>query len=236
MVIAVLCPSRGNPQALGEAIFSFSNTKLDVQTRFVAVLDENDPEMEGYAEVLEDSWAEIFVVPSDKIGNMNLALNEAAKVYVDQDVDVIGFIGDDHRFRTPGWDRVISKILTDEGGGFAFGNDLYMGDYLPTQVFVSSAIIRSLGWMGLPGARHLYLDNTWKQLGNETSSLYYLPDIVIEHMHPVAGKGEWDENHKRVNSNEMYAHDREVFEGWLGSDQYRTDVTLVRGALAALRA
>jgi hypothetical protein len=226
VAIAVLCPSRGNPKALNEALASFHETVMDAETRFIAVLDENDPTLAEY--IVATLW-DYIQVPESESGNMNLALNYAAIQTVEK-YDIVGFIGDDHRFRTKGWDRIVKKVLSDAGGGFLYGNDLYMGDYLPTQVFISSPIIRALGWMGLPGARHLYLDNTWKYLGENTDSLYYLPDIVIEHMHPVAGKGEWDENHKRVNTDEMYAHDRGVYNEWVKSFA-PTDVEKVRAAI-----
>ena len=230
MSIAVLCPSRGNPDALWEAYVSCYESSMDrTSTRFIAVVDANDPDLERYGALCEDSLLVLDIVPIESTGNMNLALNWAAERWA-RTVDVVGFVGDDHRFRTKGWDRAIAKALSDEGGGFAYGNDLYMGDYLPTQVFVSAPIIRALGWMGLPGARHLYLDNTWKHLGEAANCLLYLPDIVIEHMHPVAGKGEWDENHKRVNTDEMYSHDRAVYEAWLRTGA-PADVESVRAAL-----
>ena len=229
MAIAVLCPSRGNPKALNEALASFHDTVMDAETRFIAVLDENDPMLAEYIATLDAGYWDYIPVPESESGNMNLALNYAA-IQTAEKYDIVGFIGDDHRFRTKGWDRIVKKVLSDAGGGFLYGNDLYMGDYLPTQVFISSPIIRALGWMGLPGARHLYLDNTWKYLGENTDSLYYLPDIVIEHMHPVAGKGEWDENHKRVNTDEMYAHDRAVYDAWVKTSA-PTEVEKVRAAI-----
>lgn len=229
MVIATLCVSRNNPKALMEALISHSDTAMDATSRFVVVVDEDDPTLPEYVKLLEDASCDLCVVPRSASGWMNLALNYAARIYAER-VDVVGFIGDDHRFRTKGWDRIVGKVLSDQGGGLAYGNDLYMGDYLPTQVFVSSPIIKSLGWMGLPDARHLYLDNTWKYLGENADCLYYLPDIIIEHMHPAAGKGEWDENHQRVNTDEMYGHDRSVYETWVRS-QGPVDVEKVRSAI-----
>ena len=231
MDIVVLCPTRGNPGALKEAFDSFTATAMERGSRFVAVVDETDPRMSEYFALSED--LEVVVVPAESCGNMNRALNWAASLWAINEAEVIiGFVGDDHRFRTNGWDRVISQVLGSARGGFAYGNDLYMGDYLPTQVFITSRIIAALGWMGLPGAKHLYLDNTWKTLGDFAGCLYYLPDIHIEHMHPAAGKGEWDEAHKRVNTNEMYAHDQAIYNSWV-RDQSETDAATVRGVIEA---
>lgn len=230
MVIAVLCVSRGNPQALFEALVSFHDTTMNMGTsHFVAVLDENDPMLPKYIEMLENSIYDLLVVPTAETGYMNLALNYAALIYAEK-ADVVGFIGDDHRFRTKGWDRIVGKVLSDIGGGFVYADDLAQRSQLPTQVFVSSPVIKALGWMGLPGCRHLYLDNAWKFLGETTDSLYYLPDIVIEHMHPAYGKGTWDDNHTRVNSADFYSHDREVYDAWIARDA-RADVEKVRATL-----
>lgn len=211
----MLCPTRGNPKALREAYFSFHDTAMERSSRFVAVVDEDDPSLKDYIALCEDTVdLRIDVVPRDVSGSMNAALNYAALRWWNR-CWVLGFIGDDHRFRTPGWDRTINKVMHETGGGIAYGNDLFQGEALPTQVFISSKIIAALGWYGLPGAKHLYLDNTWKLLGETTDCLYYLPDVIIEHMHPAAGKGEWDPNHVRVNSSEVYSHDRDVYGRWI---------------------
>lgn len=230
MVIGVICPSRNNPQALFEAVMSFNDTKSELDTKFIATLDENDRKLHEYIELLEDVPCDLIVVPRDQTGSMNKALNYAAAERVDS-CDVLGFIGDDHRFRTKGWDRMLASAFDLIGGGFIYGDDLAQRENLPTQVFISSSIVKALGWFGLPDARHLYLDNTWKTLGEKADCLYYLPDIVIEHMHPAYGKAQWDENHVRVNSAQMYDHDREVFEAWLASG-IEQDIEHVRAAIA----
>lgn len=223
MVIAVICPSWNNPGALIEAALSCLDTKMLEDTRFIAALNENDPQLFKYVERLHDLPGFPIIVPKEKGGTMNRVLNHAA-MRVTEWADIVSFVGDDHRFRTRGWDRVISEVLS--GGGFAYGNDLMRND-LPAQVFISSPIIRALGWMGLPGAIHLYLDNTWRTLGEEADCLYYLPDIVIEHLHPAIGKGEWDENHRRVNMPEVYDHDLRVYEEWFNSNR-QSDVEKVK--------
>jgi len=145
------------------------------------------------------------------------------------DIGYYGFIGDDHRFRTPGWDARIESLLNEQGGGFAYGNDTNRND-IPTQVFVSSSVVKALGYFGLRGCRHLYLDDAWRVLGDGADCLFYFPDVIIEHMHPTSNKGAWDANYERVNSAEMYSHDRAVFAAWLEAEADR-DIGIVRNAL-----
>lgn len=186
------------------------------------VVDDDDPELPGYAGL------PVMVVPSP--GNMATALNLSAMRSLDA-ARVLGFIGDDHRFRTPGWDRTFVSLLDQRGGGMVYGDDGFRVDGdIPTQIFISSSIVRALGWMALPGAKHLYLDNAWRVLGDSAGVLYYMPDIVVEHMHPAAGKGEWDAGHVAVNAKAVYDHDAAVFARWL-EHGLEADVAKVKAAV-----
>jgi hypothetical protein len=163
-------------------------------------------------------------------GGMGPPLNAGA-LDVAPKCDIIGFIGDDHRFRSSGWDIHITKALESIGGGIAFGDDLAQRQNLATQVFISSSVVQALGWMALPGATHLYLDNTWMALGSGMSRLIYVPQAVIEHMHPFFGKAEMDEGYVKANAQTMVAHDRLAFEAWMRNSAAQ-DVAKAMGALA----
>jgi len=224
--LLVLCPTRGRPDAARETNESFEATRTRPGTHILFPVDSDDP-------MLGDYFAESYpVLRQEAPGNMNRALNEAALWSIAElKPKYLGFIGDDHRFRTKGWDDHFVQLLDARGGGFVYGNDLFWpkGE-IPTQIFISASIVEALGWMGLPGAKHLYLDNTWRSLGEATDSLYYMPDVIIEHMHPAGGKAEWDEGHLRVNTEAMYSHDRSVYESWLDGSMSE-DIQRVRSAL-----
>jgi hypothetical protein len=105
------------------------------------------------------------------------------------------------------WDLAYLDALREMGTGIVYGNDLLQGKRLPTQVAMTADIIRALGYMVPPELFHMYADDWWKVLGHNAGCLRYLPDVIVEHMHPVAGKAEWDEGHKRVNAQEVYDRD-----------------------------
>lgn len=226
MSLVVLCPSRNNPIAISEAAQAFKATRTSPFTSFIIVIDGDEPLHDQYMDAAKQHGVRIWVNPDT--GAMNKALNWAAPLAASES-DVVGFIGDDHRFRTPGWDHAIEMVLFEAGGGIAYGDDLAQRWRLPTQVFITSPIIRALGWMGLPGAKHLYLDDTWRVLGEQADCLYYLPDVVIEHLHPAYGKGEWDANHLRVNTQDVYQHDHAIFQSWMETAM-EADVQRVRDA------
>lgn len=221
--LMVLCPSRGRPDEAFATYQSFLANRTESSTFLRFVIDNDDPEFERYTNL------PFQALPAERTGNMVKALNSAALDAAPY-YDIIGFIGDDHRFRTKGWDLRIAEEIESMGAGFVYADDLAQRANLPTQVFISSKIIQSLGWMGLPSCTHLYIDNAWKVLGQNLDRLHYLPDVVIEHLHPAYGKGSWDEGHVRVNTGEMYNHDSLAFEAWMRSTA-RDDIARVRAIL-----
>jgi hypothetical protein len=212
---------------IAEGAQAFLATKTSPFSSFVIVIDTDEPQRDAYMAVAQELGVRIWENPD--IGSMNAALNWSALLAAEE-ADIVGFLGDDHRFRTPGWDHTIEMVLFEHGGGIAYADDLAQRARLPTQVFISAPIIKALGWMGLPGAKHLYLDDTWRVLGERADCLYYLEDLVIEHMHPMYGKAEWDANHLRVNTQEMYNHDLNVFQAWVATTM-ESDIQRVRDAL-----
>lgn len=230
MSITILCPTRGRPGAAIETRVSFEATQLLDGTRLVFVVDMNDPKLGEYEAVCPD----FIAVPDSVGGNMVRALNHAAQVILDDPEDeppeVLGFVGDDHRFRSHGFDAHVADDIGKLGGGFVYGDDLAQRENLPTQVFVSSSIVRALGWMAPPFLWHLYVDNAWLEMGRALHRITYDPRIVIEHIHPAYGKAEWDEGHVRVNSTETYGHDGTAFSAWRAG-AFESDVARAKAAL-----
>ena len=228
MSIIVICPSRGRPEKAKQAYDSFGASAGLPATDMVFVVDKDDPTLPAYRDVVP-------VVSFDhEGGGMAAPMNAAVPHYWDK-YGTVGFVGDDHRFRTKGWDQTFEEIMERPGIGMLYGNDLIRQD-IPTQVFIKSAIVRALGWFCLPGAKHLYLDNTWATLGRGANCLLYCPEVIIEHEHPVVGKGTMDEGYARVNAPSMYEHDGKVFNAWVASGQAQIDVETVRRALSEAEA
>jgi hypothetical protein len=164
-------------------------------------------------------------------GNMAQALNEATAFAIQaMHPTYVGFIGDDNRFRSEGWDEELHKALDEMGGGVAYADDMWHHENLPTAWFVSAKIVEALGWMAMPTLTHLYMDNVWSTIGRGIAHFKYVPSAVIEHLHPTYGKNQWDDSYRRTNSPEMYEHDRLAFEEWL-STKSEEDITTAGLAL-----
>jgi hypothetical protein len=217
---------------------SFKDTAVHDETQLVFVADEDDPHVRDYraftASMFDASGWELrlpwlVVLPHEKTGNLVLATNAVAGLWTGR--GILGHVGDDHRFRTHAWDDRIEETLTEPG--IAFGPDGFWEgpDALPTWVFMSGVIAEALGWFALPTAHHLFIDNAWKRLGEELGRLHYLPDVMVEHMHPAAGKSAWDAGYERTNAPAEYEHDQQAFEAWVAGSM-AADVERVRSWLA----
>jgi len=98
--------------------------------------------------------------------------------------------------------------------GVVYCNDLHQGEKLPTAAFVDAEIVRRLGYVVPPTIQHLYMDNYFRSLGEGLGTLTYLPDVVIEHMHPHAGKAEMDDGYRQVNSTDAYREGLKAYRSY----------------------
>lgn len=227
--ILYIVPSRGRPHKATELINSW------VATRSIAnlliVVDDDDPTIDGYREVDENNamldWLSFAYGPRLRLGP---TLNEHAVSWGPY-YESIGFMGDDHRPRTPIWDGLMAAQLRKMQGGIVYPNDLYQGENLPTSVLMSSKIIQALGFMCPPGVIHMYLDNFWRDLGKNAGMLRYMRGVIVEHMHPSAGKAEMDEVYSEVNANEQFQADFRAYDDWINGGGMQKAIDNLKGLI-----
>lgn len=223
--LTVIVPSRERPTAAGPLVEAFKAT-CTTDTRLVFAVDESDPTQQDYIDVaFGANWpVSVFVCPSR---TMVEALNHAAgALLADGAGFAIGFLGDDHCPRTVGWDTAYLETLHALGTGMVYGDDLLQGERIPTQVAMTSDIVSTLGHMAPPVLTHLYVDNYWLDLGRQAGCLRYLPDVVVEHRHPFAGKAAMDAGYARVNDAGMYDRDGQAYAAY--APQLATDIAKVK--------
>jgi hypothetical protein len=199
----------------------FENCRVD--TSLHVYVDNDDPRLDEYRELV---GVNLVVGEPSRIGPI---LNRNVMDLVDN-YYIVGFMGDDHAPRTPGWDKVFLDHLTEMRTGVVYGNDLFQGQNLATAVCMTSDIIKTLGYFSLPGANHLFLDNFWMSIGRGIDRLYYFDDVVIEHIHPAKEKAEWDEVYANANSGETWAFDEAAYLKYL-ANQYSSDIVKLKTAL-----
>ena len=210
-----LLPSRGRPKAAKELADNFAETALI--TTLIYAVDEDDPTLPEYQELLGEEM--VAVTPSSGVRGVVYPLNYWIRQYKN-DYDYFAFMGDDHRPRTKGWDIVFAKVI-DMGADIVYGDDLFQGKNLCTAGMISSRIIKAFNGMAPDVLQHLYIDNFWMQVGYDLKTLYYCPEVIIEHLHYINGKAEKDELYTVINSEERYQIDGQKFKGYVESDEYK---------------
>src|SRR5574338_385867 len=218
--LTVFVPTRQRPDNLLDFGGEFER-HLTSDTRLVFIVDEDDEFRERYIAVNDDRF-NIFIAPPTRRGMVG-ALNAAFRAYLSTGRlgYAVGFMGDDHRPRTPGWDTKYLAELHNMGSGFVYGDDLLQGEAMPTQVAFTTDIAMTLGYMCPPEFDHLCVDLVWKDWGLAINRIKYLPDVVIEHMHPMAGKARMDKAYRAVNSNLIARHDSQAYQNYKSGDFYR---------------
>jgi len=217
MKMCVVVPSRGRPENAERLAQAFKDTGAEAD--LYIVIDNDDPKWNEYAK--SENYKKL---PADnKTGGCAKSLNTGAVLLLDITkyplYDYFVFMGDDHLPRTPGWDKAFIQAL-GSNTGIVYGDDLLQGANLPTAYGMTRDLVNELRGMTFPGCVHLFFDNFVKQLGLDLEYLKYLPDVIIEHMHPVAGKAEMDEGYERVNQPKWYEKDLLTLQRYLSDIEY----------------
>ena len=185
LLIAV--PSRGRPESVARLWDAMQATCLG-DTHLLVGLDDDDES--GY-ERIPDVEYEVRAGLRGGVAWFNeLAVSRTGQFRF------IGALGDDFLPRTPGWDARIMEALRRTP--FAYGNEMYPGrgpGESCCHIFCRSAVVTALGYLGPPALKHMFVDNIWVQWGR-AAGVTYLGDVVIEHLHPSAGKAQTDDTYQ----------------------------------------
>jgi hypothetical protein len=216
--VVVVVPSRGRPEACVEAVRAIRKTAAIIATSVVVAVDNDDSCLSEYQRQMQEFLGgpylpEVSLVglQPEETGSLIRATNTVSRRIAADDPNAI--------------------IEALEKPGIAYGNDLIHGERLPSAPFVSARIVNALGWYFLPTAEHMYGDDALRILGQALGSIHYLPDVIVEHMHPAVKKGKWDEGYDRAYAS--VESDKAAFNEW--HQRYlKLDVMNVQRALGVI--
>src|SRR5688500_11587305 len=115
--LVVIVPSRGRPHAAAELTVAFEET-CEADTKLVFAVDADDPTLEDYSQAVFGTDANIGIWEDTPSNSMVAALNACARFWAHDGFapSAIGFMGDDHRPRTKGWDAAYLTALAERPG------------------------------------------------------------------------------------------------------------------------
>ncbi|MFF7329665.1 hypothetical protein [Streptomyces sp. NPDC008150] len=225
--LLVIVPTRGRPQAVPEIVQAWDDTGATADLLFC--VDKDDPELAAYKALAKDLAGDArvrFVFWARK--RLCGTLNQAAVKNADQ-YRYLAFMGDDHRPRPAAmaWDARIRECLSG-GPGIVYGNDLLQGQAMATAVAMTSDIVTTLDYMAPPQLVHLCLDLVWLDWGKGMGRITYLDDMVIEHLHPAAGKASLDAVYEDCNSPERSQADGAAYIAYRDNGGLQADLVKLR--------
>lgn len=228
-----LVPSRGRPANVARLHAAFTDLGAGTDggpwSDVVYIIDADDPELDGYlangvphAHYCVRHPSLPGVVPPKRMGEI---VNDSWTVYgMAHGYAAVGFMGDDHLPRTDAFDAVLMAELVHAGGaddlfGVAWGDDLLMHDAFPTAGMLGAGMLDAMGYLVPPGFDHLCIDVVWSDIGRAIDRRYYRPDVIIEHMHPAAGKAELDAGYTANNDEATVGHDNGAYTEWASGNR-----------------
>jgi len=218
--LLVIVPSRGRPESVARVVEAWTATAAWETADLLFAVDADDPAVADYRRAVRAGsiapgvTGAVWLQVTPTWIPMVHKLDDAARTFASEGYLALAFAGDDHLPRSVGWAGRYLAELRELGTGIVYGDDLIQGERLPTQWAMTSDIVRALGRMVPAPVEHLACDDSILALGKATACIRYLPDVVIEHMHPIAGKAAWDEGYRRVNRQEQYRKDLAAFADW----------------------
>lgn len=188
--LTVLVPTRSRVNSSIRLLNAFRETST-ADSELIFVISADDPNHDDYYWALTQAGGKAITVSVDKPGVV-APLNAGFNALSASLGFAVGFMGDDHFPKTPGWDTELLSDLKRMKTGVAYGNDLLQGEKMATAVVMTSDIPKALGHMTPPELYHYCGDVVWVDWGKGINKLVYRDDVIIEHLHPSIGKARQD--------------------------------------------
>lgn len=229
--LLVIIPTRGRPHAIPEIMQAWDDTGATADVLFC--VDKDDPELAAYRQQAkayagDDRVRFVHWARKRLCGTLNQAAVKNADAY-----RFLAFLGDDHRPRPADrpWDERFRECLSG-GPGIVYGNDLLQGEKMATAVAMTSDIVTTLAVMVPPVLEHLCADLVWIDWGVGMQRITYLADVIIEHLHPAAGKAPTDAGYEEVNSSEQVSKDAAAYYEYRDGGGLAADLEKLRKLVA----
>jgi hypothetical protein len=197
----IILPTLGRPLSLKRFVTHYYLTDATLPVH--VVFDEADAVK--YDNIgLPDNFKTVCVPTGTKLGDIyNLIFNAFPNE------DFYGMVSDDCVPKTKHWDiKLRDACLPNK---VSWPADGFINGSMPTFPFFGGDLIRGLGWWCPPGIKHWYTDNAWKLITHSLSIEAYLPDVLVEHLHPSNGNAVQDATYENQPNR---AVDRVAFENF----------------------
>jgi glycosyltransferase involved in cell wall biosynthesis len=189
-MISILCPTRNRTDAMRRLVTSARQTASNpVDVEFIFYVDDDD---DASANVADDLGA-------TTVRGSRIVLSEMwNRCWDEAKYDVAMHCGDDIIFRSQQWDLHVLYAFERYPDKIALvhGRDGYQDAGLATHGFMHRNWVNALGYF-VPPHFSSDMNDLWNtEIADAVNRRVFLPEVYTEHMHPVVGKGTWDQTHQ----------------------------------------
>ena len=188
---SLLVPTRNRPDSILRLIDSLEQKTADIGSiELLLYFDEDDLSCEH---INFRRWSFVRIVTGPR-KTLSVCWNVLAE---NAGGEWLFLLGDDVIFRTQGWDTNFSKVCDriSDRIGLVFCNDGFWRARFAAHFCISKTWVNTVGRFVPPyfpsDFNDLWLDEVATRLGRR----FYVPNVLIEHMHPNFGKAELDVTH-----------------------------------------
>lgn len=188
-------PSRGRPHNLRRLQKAFAET--GASTRVLVRVDEDDrsPEI----------WHPLWTLEIGPRKPLSAVFNDFFEGH--PDLPWYGILCDDVVPETKEWDKTlireagVGRMAIPAGGHDPKGAPHFV---------LGGDLVRSVGWLALPGLDRLYIDTAWIDIARALGKEARVPHVTLAHHHFSNRKALFDATYRKPNK----AQDRRLYEQW----------------------
>lgn len=207
--IAIILPTKGRPENFKRFIESY-NTNTSGNSTVIPVFDD--------FEVVSYEWNNYYIATPQSYGLVR-KLNHAANILRLKGYKYLIFMADDLVIHTKDFDKMIAEVFKEEPKtNLIYWEDMLNGKMIANHWAIRTDVVSRVGFMALPVCKHCFIDNFWTKVGNETGTIKYMPNIVIEHRHYVGRTAPLDDTYRLSNNSDVMSHDSEAYNKYMAEE------------------
>lgn len=189
-VISVVCPTRNRPDNVRKLVASArSRADHPEQLQLVFYVDDDDQTFPLTA------GEDISIVRGPRF-TLSLMYNVCLPAVRG---DIIMYAGDDLEFISQGWDTAVRKCFDSFPDRLILVHGDDMGQdprKVATHGFLHRRWVETVGYLVPPFFPAGWADSWLTEVADRVGRRWFLPDLLIEHQHPLWGKGSLDQTHE----------------------------------------
>lgn len=139
-----------------------------------------------------------------------------------ENLDWVGILNDDHVLVTPhGCEKLIAQLT---GKNFISCSDRWNS---PARISGLTAwsmpLIKATNIpIFIPGMQHLYIDDLWKVIADNTGCWDLDHSVVIEHKHVLKRESPMDQTHQKTYAKQAFQLDHDIYQKYLREEMPKT--------------